>query len=311
MSARRWRVLKFGGTSVGGSDRLGAAVAATLEAAAETRVLVVVSALAGVTDELVRLIETARSGDPHFRDGLRGLRDRHLRRLRDVASGAPAFAAADALDRVLPALATRLEGVWRLGEAPSGTRAEILAAGERLSMPIFTAALAGAGLAAESIDATELVAVEGEREHGDPDLPVTRLRVAARLASTGVTTPVVPGFFGAGRDGRLRLLGRGGSDTSATHQAAALDADRVEIWTDVDGVFTADPRADPRAVPLPRLDYDAAEALVRGGARVLHEGALAPARAGGVPVWVRDTFAPRGAGTWIEARGAAAAGGSR
>jgi aspartokinase/homoserine dehydrogenase 1 len=311
MSALRWRVLKFGGTSVAGGDRLTAAVAATLEAARESRVLVVVSALAGVTDQLVGLVEAAVAGDPVFRDGLRRLRDRHRTRLREVASGRPALAAADALDRVLPALETRLEGVFRLGEAPPGTRAEILAAGERLSLPLFAAALAGTGRAVESIDATELVAVEGERERGQPDLAVTRAWVASRLSGRGTDLAVVPGFFGAGRDGRLRLLGRGGSDTSATLLGAALDADRVEIWTDVDGVHTADPRVDPRAAPLPRLDYDAADALVRAGARVLHEGALAPARAAGVPVWVRDTFGPRGAGTWIEAPAAATAGDRR
>ncbi len=113
------------------------------------------------------------------------------------------------------------------------------------------------------------------------------------------------GFFGADAAGDVRLFGRGGSDTSATAIGAAIGAARVEIWTDVDGVATADPRRDPAAELLPRLSYDEAFRLARGGAKVLHWKAVAPARAAEVPIVVRNTFRPEAAGTWIGPEAAA------
>jgi aspartate kinase len=110
---------------------------------------------------------------------------------------------------------------------------------------------------------------------------------------------VVPGFFGSGADGRLRLLGRGGSDTAATLLGAALGADRVEIWTDVDGVYPRDPRHDSAARPFVRLGFDEAERLAMAGARVLHSRSMAPVRAARVPVVVRNSFRPKVPGTWI------------
>jgi len=115
----------------------------------------------------------------------------------------------------------------------------------------------------------------------------------------GDVLPVVTGFFGADAAGDVRLFGRGGSDTSATAIGAAIGAARVEIWTDVDGVATADPRRDPAAELLPRLSYDEAFRLARDGAKVLHWKAVAPARAAEVPIVVRNTFRPEAAGTWI------------
>ena len=110
---------------------------------------------------------------------------------------------------------------------------------------------------------------------------------------------MVTGFFGADAAGDIRLFGRGGSDTSATAIGAALGAERIEIWTDVDGVATADPRLDAAAEFWSQLSYDEVERLARAGARVLHWKAVAPARAAGVPIVVRNTFRPQSAGTWI------------
>ena len=296
-----WRVLKFGGTSVGTPAALLAACDLVRQAAAESRPLVVVSALSGVTSEIACQLESALARDPAWRDGFRALRERHRGQLAAVARGRAAVAAADALDRALERLRDLLRAVELLGEASPRTRAWVLAGGERMSTPIFAAALSTAGLAAEAVDGTEVLVADGPHEDARPDVDASGPKLAARLAALGGALPVVSGFFGGGAAGEVRLFGRGGSDTSATALGAVLAAERVEIWTDVDGVATADPRLDPAAELLPWLSYDAVEALARGGAKVLHWKAVAPARAAGVPIVVRNTFRPHGRGTWIGA----------
>ncbi len=294
-----WRVLKFGGTSVGTPAALLAACAIVRRAIAEAHVLVVVSALAGATGEIARFVDAARDRDPSWRDGFRALRERHRAQLTAVARGRAAVPAADALDRGLERLRDLLRAIELLGEASPRTRAWALAAGERLAVPIFVAALAAAGISAEMLDGTEVLLADGPHEDAFPDVAASRPRLMGRLAALGGALPVVSGFFGADAAGDVRLFGRGGSDTSATAVGAALGAERVEIWTDVDGISSADPRVDPSAEQLPRLSYDEAERLAQAGARVLHWKAVGPARDAGIPILVRNTFRPQLAGTWI------------
>lgn len=294
-----WRVLKFGGTSVGSPAALLAACDIVRRAAGESPVLVVVSALAGVTAEIARQLEAALARDPSWRDGFRDLRARHREQLAAVARGRAAVPAADALDRGLERLHDLLRAVELLGEASPRIRAWAMAGGERVATPIFAAALAASGAMAEPLDGTEVLVAEGAYDDAFPDVAASRPRLAARLAAAGGSVPVVTGFFGADAAGDIRLFGRGGSDTSATAIGAALGAERIEIWTDVDGVATADPRLDAAAEFWSQLSYDEVERLARAGARVLHWKAVAPARAAGVPIVVRNTFRPHLAGTWI------------
>jgi aspartokinase/homoserine dehydrogenase 1 len=203
-----------------------------------------------------------------------------------------------AFDSVLDGLRWRLEAVVA-GAAVSA--AAILAAGERLAAPLLAAALEARGIGAEVIEAVDLLVVDGDPEDGVPDVAASRPRALARFAFLGGRVAVVPGFHGAGRDGAPKLLGRGGSDTAATALGAALAATRVEIWTDVDGVSTADPRSHVGARPIARMSWDRAEALAATGAKVLHAKSLAPAREAGIPVVVRNTFRPDAPGSWIGA----------
>ena len=306
-----WRVLKFGGSSLAAPESMRAAAAIVRTsrmprgARRPARIAVVVSALGGATDALAALVVAALAGDGRFFDGWRELRDRHLQQLERVARGPAALAAAAAIEDRLLAARRRLETMARFGQAPSRSRAAVLAAGERACAPLFVAALDAVGVPAETLDAAAIVAVDGPAEDGAPDLDRTRERTASLRRAAGGRLPVVPGFFGADRDGRLCLLGRGGSDTSATLLGAALAAERVEIWTDVDGVYADDPRRTARGAssrgtrPFAVLGYDDAERLAAGGAKVLHVKSIAPARAAGVPIVVRNTFRPLARGTWI------------
>ena len=262
------------------------------------RVAVVTSALSGVTDRLVRWVDrqdrSAGVGDRLLAE----LRDLHWRHLGELAWGDSERLATARLGLLLDRLA-RLSSQTRA--AGCGARVEMLATGERMAAVVFWAALSSRGLAAQVVDPGELLAAEGSLEDAAPDVPGSRRRTAIRLGRGGPRRLVVPGFFARGRDGALRLLGRGGSDTAASLLGAALDATQVEIWTDVAGVYPSDPRQNPRLEPFPHLSFDAAEDLARAGAKVLHPRSVAPARAAGVPLWVRNSERPELPGTWIGA----------
>ena len=157
----------------------------------------------------------------------------------------------------------------------------------------------------EAIEATELIQTDSCHGSADPRMNVTGERCKARLRPLlrrGVV-PVVTGFIGATAEGVLTTLGRGGSDYSATIVGAALDADEVIIWTDVDGLMTADPRLVPDASTIAEISYREAEEMARLGAKVLHPKTLRPVTQSGIPLWIRNTFAPELAGTKITPSG--------
>ena len=302
------RVLKFGGTSVADAARLAQVAQLVAAAAREESVLVVVSAQAGVTDRLVWAAEAAAAGDREkfSIEALRGeLGVRHLGalealRLPRQEHGPLERRVADELHRRLMALTDDLrEEAARRSSAPERW-ARILATGERLNAPLAAAALVAAGLPARAIDAATVLRTSGPCLDAEPDVEASRQPLRELLASLPPgTIPVFTGFLGADSAGRTTLLGRGGSDTSATALAAAAGASRVEIWTDVDGVMTADPRRDPDAVLLPWLSYEEAYELAARGAKVLHPKAVEPAKEAGIPILVRNTFAPHRSGTTI------------
>ncbi len=296
-------VLKFGGTSVADASRL-AQVARLIAARRDRAGIVVVSAQAGVTDRLVWATEEAAAGSLSI-EALRGeLGVRHLGALEALRRQGLAATAqrriADELHRRLLELADDLRAFEPRRVAKPELVARVLAAGERLSAPLLAAALLAEGVAAVAVDAARALRTRGPLLDAEPDVEATRGPLHELLAGLPAgTVPVFTGFFGADAEGRTSLLGRGGSDTSATVLAAAADADEVEIFSDVDGLMTADPRQDPGAVLLPRLSYEDAFALAARGAKVLHPKAVEPARAAGIPIRLRNTFAPERPGTLI------------
>jgi aspartate kinase len=294
------RVLKFGGTSVGSAGALRTALEIAERVSRERPVVIVVSALSGVTNAL----EAALSGAAASRLDVAGfaaaIRERHLALLAAVAEGKPASRAASAVRERTAELERRLRAVSADGAFSAATRAGLLALGERLSVPIVEAALRARGLGAHAVDAALLVRTDEAFAEAAVDYPATRRLVRTALGSLGLgALPVVTGFLGATAAGETTLLGRGGSDLTAAVLGWALEAERVEIWSDVDGVMTADPRLVPTARTLPRLTYAEATELARRGAKVLHPRTLEPLEGAGIPVYVGNTMRPNGPGTWI------------
>lgn len=293
------KVLKFGGSSVADADRIRKVGAIVRRAWSDGPVVVVVSALAGVTDELVALADLATAA-ADTGDRVRRLEERHRRTLDELAP--EDRGARDILDRTFAELARLVTGVAYIGDCPPAVRDRILATGERLSAPLVAACLRASGVAAEAVDGTEVIRTDSAFGGAAVDLEATREHAAPRLGAPDPhRVPVVTGFIGADPRGATTTLGRGGSDLSATVLGAALDAEAVEIWTDVNGIFTAPPRVVAGARPQPRVSYDEAAELARFGAAVLFTHTVAPVRERGIPVLVRNTFDPEGPATLVDA----------
>jgi aspartate kinase len=303
-------VLKFGGTSLGDAPRIRRALERVKEAGPGPR-LVVCSAMAGVTDALVDLVEraVARDGSAALA-GLERLAARHEETLAGLGlEGSPASRRCGEL---LRELRVTLRGLRHLGRDDPRARDQALCFGELLSSEMVAGALEAGGQATRWIDARDLLVTEERSGGARPDLEATRERAAACIqAGAGeAEISVLGGFVGRSASGRPTHLGRGGSDLSASVLGAALEAERVEIWTDVSGLMTADPRLVPEARPLRRISFGEAAALARFGARVLHPETIAPAVEAGVPVVVRNSLRPADPGTVID-RGGGEAGGTR
>ena len=294
------RVLKFGGTSVGTAPALRSAVGIVEAAAREHAVLVVVSALAGVTDALEAALAGAAAGRLDVPAFSAAIRARHLGLLGAVAQGKPALRASARVRERLGELEAHLRAVRTARGYSAATRAAVLAAGERTSVPIVQAALRSRGLDALAADGTSLVRTDRAFAEAAVEYTATRRIAAAAVGSLPLrAVAVVTGFVGGTEAGETTLLGRGGSDLTAAVLGWALEAERVEIWSDVDGVMTGDPRRDRDARTIARLSYAEATALARAGAKVLHPRTLEPLEGAGIPVFVGNTLHPGGPGTWI------------
>ena len=301
-------VCKFGGTSVADRDAQERLVHIVRDRLA-ARPLVVVSALSGVSDALIAILTDAVAGaDEESARALQALAARH--RLLLEATPAPGEVAEDCrafLEDTLGSLESLRRGIVLLNDASPWIRARFVAAGELLSSRIVVAAFAAAGIEAVWLDARNVVRTGGREPERDSPVPAEIARLAAeelapRLAAGRAI--VTQGFIGSDAQGRTTLRGRGGSDYSASLLGAALGAERIEIWTDVDGVLTANPRIVPEARRLRGLSFAEASELAYFGARVLHPSTILPAVEAGVPVWVGNARRPDGGGTTIVARAA-------
>lgn len=306
------RILKFGGTSLAEISRVERAVRLVSERAeAGDPPVVVVSALAGVTDALERLAMSAAAADGpgEGSEVVRRALERVVRRHRSLLDEAASREEAEraGLERLLRALRRRIDEVREADRCPPPLRDEVLSFGERLCAPIVAAAIRTRGLPAEVRPAQGLIVTDdvfgrARVRRGPSDEAILR-QLGGRES-----VQVVPGFVGATSASRTTTLGRGGSDYTAAVVGAALGTGPVEIWTDVSGVMTADPRLVPGARRLPAVGYEEMWALSHFGARVVHPEAVRVARDAGLTLRVLDSSRPDEPGTRIQAESSGAEG---
>ena len=307
-------VMKFGGSSLATFDRMQQVI--TLTVAALTRAVsgngpavgLVVSAVGGVTDQLVRLLHAAQRGDAALPDRA-ALAQRHLDLVAAASTQLPSELAESlrlATQQRLLQLDQDLDGVRLLRACPDEVQARILACGEQLSVRIVeallrTQLLGTRQLRVHMVDPAALIRTQGSVLEATPQLDVID-RLGAELRSLAVEVVLMPGFIGADERGTLTLLGRNGSDYSGALLAYALHADLCEIWTDVDGVYSADPRRVPDAKLLDALSYEEAMELSWFGAKVLHPKTIGPLALKRIDIRIRNTLNPAAPGTYIGSR---------
>ncbi len=295
-------VVKFGGTSVGDAAAIQRAVD-IVGNRVDRKPVVVVSAMAGVTNALLTIVEQASTGQLIGAvRGVENLRDRHLNTAETLLAGWDGAAdVGHALSVAFDELASLAEALSVLGHATSRSADAVAARGEMVSSMLIVAAMQAKGLPAEHVDAVRVVITDERFGRAEPR--TDRIAEAARhtirpLLDRG-HVPVMGGFIGGTDQGIITTLGRGGSDLSAALIGAAMGAEAIEIWTDVDGMLTADPRVVPEARLIDRIRFDEASELASFGAKVLHPNTIAPAVRLGIPVYVLNSQKPAGTGTLI------------
>jgi bifunctional aspartokinase / homoserine dehydrogenase 1 len=297
-------VIKFGGTSVGS----GHAMAQAAQIAAELRgqghsLVVVTSAMSGVTDALLAAAAAAVRGERHrLRELAETLRARHHAAAAElVHSPDECQVVLDPIDQRLAEFSMLCDALAVLGEASPRALDAVSSLGERMSVHLVAGALRARGTPAVPVDAPEIVRTDDAFQSAAPDMTETRRLsqdMLVPMLAAGIV-PVVTGFVGATAEGIVTTLGRGGSDYSAAILGAALDADEVWIYTDVDGVMTADPRVVPEVRTLETLSYREMSELAYFGAKVLHPKTVLPALERGIPIRIRNTFNPSHPGTLV------------
>jgi aspartate kinase len=297
-------VMKFGGTSVEDAraiDRVSCIVRERLD----QRPFVVVSAMSKVTDTLVAMAKAAGSGDREAAlDLSRKLRERHY----SVASellGTGVFTEVHAdLESEFNALDELLRGISAVGELTPRTNDNVLSFGERLNSKVVTAGFAARGLNSALVDARQVMITDAQHTRAVPQMDIVydRLERSVRPLLDAGHVPIMGGFIGATREGVSTTIGRGGSDFSAAIVGAGLNADKIEIWTDVDGMKTTDPNLCPDARRIKVITFEEAAELAYFGAKVLHPATLLPAIQKNIPVYVLNSRNPKNEGTRIQAR---------
>jgi len=287
---------------MGSAERIRVAARISAEQRAVRPTVSIVSAMSKVTDLLLDTLRKAEAGDQADLDAnLKTLFARHLEACRELIPAARLEAALGGIHGLISEFSRIAKGCMMLGDRPPRSIDEAVAIGEKLSALMLAEYLESEGIPAQAISGADVIATDAVFGNATPLMPQTRERAAEvlePLIEQGIL-PIVTGFNGSTLDGRPTTLGRGGSDFSASIIAAALDAEELWIWTDVDGIMTGDPRLVADARVLEAVTYNEAAELAYNGAKVLHPRTLAPLIERQIPVWSKNSFAPEKPGTRI------------
>lgn len=294
--------MKFGGTSVANCEAITRTISIVRDRLVQKPV-VVVSALSKVTDLLYRITDCAGARDREAADGyIDDLAARHTELAKELLKDSGSCDEACAkVEEICRELRDFVGAVCSLGELTDRSRARIISRGEWLSSTIICYAMNARGIVTRFVDARRMIVTSDCYMKGEPDMAAIAARVPEIVAEaySGADAVITQGFIAATAKGETTVLGRGGSDYSASLIGMALDAERIEIWTDVDGVRTADPRIVPDTKSISRISFEEAAEMAHFGAKVLHPMTIEPAVMKNIPVYVLNSMNPAGEGTAI------------
>ena len=294
------KVLKFGGSSLADGERIRNVVDIVAAAARGGRVAVVLSAMKGVTDLLISSARGAEEESDGFKQALEMIRAQHFDAVRFLFPPADQAAALTPLALMCNELEEILHGVELIRECSARTLDLVMSFGERLSCSLSSAYMAARGMGPVLVDARELILTDDRFGAASVDFPRSYARIRERLSATA-GIPVIPGFIGATAKGVTTTLGRNGSDYTASLVGAGADVEAIEIWSDVDGVLSADPLLVPDTFVIPEMSYEEAMELSYFGARVIHPYSMIPAVEKNIPLWIKNSLNPGAPGTVIRA----------
>jgi aspartokinase/homoserine dehydrogenase 1 len=299
MKSQAWVVHKFGGTSVANADRY-RAVARILSSEPGENKAVVVSAMSKVTDSLIELVECAKSRDDSYLEKLNALKERHRTTITElIGDGEARHTLLESLESDFGDIVEILRAVWLMKTSQDRTVELVSGFGELWSAKILNAYLRSTGCPSTWLDARTVLTVKPKEHTVAVDWKMSQSKVDDWLKTCSASIVVITGFIASTPEGVATTLKRNGSDFSASIFGDLLKASAITIWTDVDGVLSADPRFVPDAVVLNDLSYQEATELAYFGAKVVHPDTMAPAIKKGIPIWIRNTFNPTYPGTKI------------
>ncbi len=293
------KVLKFGGSSVANAGNIKKVTEIVRKI--DGKAIVVLSAMQGTTDNLIGAGRIAESGDDGFVEKIGKIGEQHFAAVNKLFEEGSATAIHDFVEARLKELENLYEGVFLIRELSPRTLDNVLSFGEILSAKIISEYLSFTGLQNKWLDGRDVIRTDSNFGFAAVDFAETNGRVSEYFQKSSAKLTIVPGFIASDKNGSTTTLGRGGSDYTAAIFAAAVDAEALEIWTDVSGMMTADPRFVHNVRQIPRITYREAMELSHFGAKVIYPPTIHPVMAKSIPVWIKNTFLPDDFGTLIEA----------
>ena len=294
------QVLKFGGSSVANAVNISKCIGIIRKAVEQDKTIVVISALGGITDSLLLCAAAAAAGDEGYTETLKAIEQRHLDMVRELIPVTSQSHILSMVKKTCNELEDIFKGIFLLRELSARTKDHVVSFGELLSSRILSAALAAMDSPNSWKDSREVIITDTRFGHALVDFPATQKKMTAYFQGTHDVLFIVPGFIAADSRGITTTLGRGGSDFTAAIYGSALNSNKIEIWTDVSGMMTADPRLVSNARVIPEISYQEAMELSHFGAKVIYPPTLQPVMNKNIPVWIRNTFVPADPGTLIE-----------
>ncbi len=295
------KVLKFGGSSVANADTINGVIAIVEEAAKKNNhIVIILSALGGTTDALLEVATLASNTDISYKEKLHAIEHRHLTTVKELIPIDQQSSVLSMVKKRFNEIEDTCNGVFLLRELSQRTKDSIISNGELLSSQIFAAKLRSLDLENTWKDARELIITDSQFGAANVDFIATNKNIQSFFFSLESLICIIPGFIASDKNGNTTTLGRGGSDYTASIIAAAVTASIVEIWTDVSGMMTADPRLVTNAKLIQKISYQEAMELSHFGAKVIYPPTIQPVMNKRIPVWIKNTFDPQESGTLIE-----------
>jgi len=294
------RVLKFGGSSVANADNINKIVSILEGRLKNEKIIVVVSALGGITDALLNSVILASGGNEIYKEELQEIERRHLELVKQLIPVATQSRVLSMVKKQCNEIEDICNGVFLLQELTPRTKDRIMSYGELLSSEIISAKFESIGYKNKWVDSRKIIITNSNFENAVVDFEITNQKIQDYFSDSEDSFFMVPGYISSDKKGVSTTLGRGGSDYTASIIAAALGASALEIWTDVSGMMTADPRLVSNAKIIPKVLYKEAMELSHFGAKVVYPPTIQPVMLKNIPVWIKSTFSPEDHGTLIE-----------